>query len=360
MAGASRRSIVSAARGGFVRRAGAAALAVSLAAGAALAETDPATGAGGAEKRPTLAVLDFPMDEVHLHGVGGDRARPGGGAGEAAIDLDFDLVENLQDGFLAKIEEILTQGRRFDVLDRTRPEVYEAEKRILRSEDAGDGERARLGQVLGADYLLFGEIDRISVEDRTRTIEVSGERYEGLAASAAVRFTALETATRRVAWSSALARDAMAPPGLSPERAAKAALDEVAAAVAREFTETLYPPRIAEVFDPRRFAINRGGATVSEGDLFEVFAEGDWLIDPDTGERLDRLEISAGVARVVAVKSKHSIAELISEGADIATGMVLRRRRVDSDAAEFGLPAAGPPGFRDDDGDGLPDYLNRL
>lgn len=312
-------------------------------------------------RRRTLAVLEFPVDEVHLYGAGGGRERTvAGRPAEIGVSVDFGLMRNLEDGFRARIEELLTQGRRFGVLDRRRGDVYEAEKRALLSPDTAAGERARLGRVLGADYLVYGAIDRIAVEGWERTIEISGERYSGLSASARVRFTVLATATRQVKWSSSLDIERAAQPGARPEIAAQALLDEIAAAIADELTENIYPPRIVEVLAPGQFALNRGGNTVAEGDVFEVFALGGWLTDPDTGERLDRLEISVGVARIVDVKPKYSLAELISEDVDLAREMVLRRRGAEASDSHGSRAAAGrQPGFQDDDGDGLPDYLNR-
>ena len=96
---------------------------------------------------------------------------------------------------------------------------------------------------------------------------------------------------------------------------------------------------------------------MGNGDLFEVFKVGDRLIDPDTGEPLGRIETSVGIAQIVDVKPKYSLAELVSGNADIARGMVLRRRRVD--AAPGAARVEAKPSFQDNDGDGLPDYLNR-
>ena len=60
--------------------------------------------------------------------------------------------------------------------------------------------------------------------------------------------------------------------------------------------------------------VNRGGNTVREDDLFEVFALGDKLVDPDTGERSGpHLETTAGIARIMAVKPKFSLAEMITD-----------------------------------------------
>ena len=310
-------------------------------------------------KRRRLAVLDFPMEEVHLYGVGGGRQlQVDGRAVRAGNDVDFKLVRKLQHGFRAKVEELLTQGRRFGVLDRKRPEVYEAEKQILASGDVDVGERARLGRVMGADYLVYGTIDRVAIENETRVIRATGERIDRSHGATKVRFTVLAAATRQVKWSSAITLERRLPPGLRPEAAAEALLEEVAVRMVDELTENIYPPRVTEVLAPGQFVVNRGGNTVQAGNVFEVFALGAWLLDPDTGERLDQLETSVGIARIVSVKPKYSIAELISEVVGLSRGMVLRRRQ--APAEEASRAPTRQRSFSDEDGDGIPDYLNRL
>ena len=308
--------------------------------------------------RRRIAVLEFPIGEVHLSGVGGDRERRAGGrVAETGVDVDFGLVRNLEDRFRAQIEAYLTQGRRFGVLDRDRPDVYAAERELLQSGDVDPGERARLGQVLGADYLVYGSVDRLLVEDRSDTLEITGEVRGGDAASVRVRFTVLAVATRQVKWSSAVVLDQAVRGSVHPEQLAETLLDTAAARIVDELTENIYPPKVTQVIGGGRFVVNRGGNTVGPGDLFEVFALGEWLVDPDTGEKLDRLETSVAVARVREVKPKYSIAEVISEPVELARGMVLRRR-----AAADGAPpsrARAEPTFEDVDGDGIPDYLNR-
>ena len=158
-------------------------------------------------------------------GVGGGRLQKiDGRVVRVGIDVDVQNVWNLQDEFRSSVEALLTQGRRFGVLDRSRPDVYEAEKQLLQSGDAGPGERARLGKVLGADYLLYGVIDRVVVEDQSKTIEITGERKNRLVGLAEIRFTVLATATRQVKWSSSIAMDRVFPARIHPEAAAAAVL----------------------------------------------------------------------------------------------------------------------------------------
>lgn len=316
---------------------------------------------GPAMKRRRISVIDFPMDEVHLYGVGGARQQHGGGrrVGEG-IDVDFQLVRNLQEGFRAKMEELLTQSRRFGVLDRRRADVYEAEKRLLKSPDVSVRERARLGKVLGADYVLYGAVHRVLVENQSRSIQLTGERVAQVYGSADVRFTVLAVATRQVKWSSSITLEKTSDTGaLRPEDFAHALLDDVAARIVDELTENIYPPKITKVMGEGQFVVNRGGNTVETGDVFEVFKQGDWVVDPDTGEKLDRLETSVGIAKIMTVKPKYSLAQLISESARLSKGMVIRRRRVEGHEGG-GLPQGeSKPDFSDEDGDGLPDYLIR-
>ena len=308
--------------------------------------------------RRRIVVLDFPTKDVHLYNVGGVRQkRVGNRRVQSGIDVDFSLVKNLERDFRANIEALLTQSRRFGVLDRKHSKNYKAEKIILQSIDTAPGERARLGKVLGADYLLYGIIDRVIIEDQSKTIEISGERKTLLAGSAKVRFTVLAVATRQIKWTSSISLDWVFYERLRPEIAAATILNKVAMKVVDELTENIFPPLVTKVVSPRRFVVNRGGNTTAVGDVYEVFALGDWLIDPDTGEALERLETAIGNARISIVKPKYSLAELISGKGPLSRGMVLRRQTVET--REVQVPASSAPVSKDSDGDGLPDFLNR-
>ena len=292
-------------------------------------------------KRRRIAVVDFPMDEVHLYGVGGARhQRSDGRATGAGVDVDFRLVRNLQEGFRAKMEELLTQGRRFGVLDRKRQDVYDLEKELLRSGDVSVRERARLGKVLGTDYMLYGSVHRVLVQDQSRSLQLTGERINEVYGAADIRFTVLAVATRQVKWSSSMTVERTSAVGaFRPEDFAHALLDDAASRIVEELTENIYPPKVTEVLGQGQFVVNRGGNTVDPGDVFEVFALGKWLKDPDTGERIDRIERSIGIARIVVVKPKYSVAQLISETAQLSNGMVLRRRRVEGSETDSVAPS---------------------
>ncbi|MDE0025792.1 MAG: hypothetical protein OXP69_15375 [Spirochaetaceae bacterium] len=346
-------------------RIGAVALCWALLAGLVHAQD---TGTAG--ERTRLAVLDFALDEIHLYGTGGGREqRSGGRVVKRGVDVDYDLIRNLQERFRARIEELLIHGRRFAVLDRRAGEIYEQEKRLLASDDVDPNEAARLGKVLGADYMLYGTVDRIEVTEERKTIVLTGETRVEVTATARLRYSLLTVATREIGWASSLELQYGVDEDLRTEQAAEMLLDRLALHVADEVADSVFPAKVAQVTGWGSFVVNRGGNTVREDDLFEVFALGEAVVDPDTGEDLGRLETTAGVARITSVKPKFSLAEMITDHGEIVRGMILRRfhgllgEPAGSDTRADQPRADGERNYRridtDGDGDGLPDYLNR-
>ena len=365
-------------------RIGAVALCCVVSAGVAVGQDT-----GAARERTRLAVLDFALDEIHLYGTGGGREqRSEGRVVKRGVDVDYDLIRNLQDRFRARIEELLIHAQRFAVLDRRAGEIYEREKRLLASDDVDAHEAARLGKVLGADYMLYGTVDRIEVTEERRTIVLTGETRTDVTVTARLRYTLLTVATREIGWASSLELQYGVDEELRTEQAAELLLDRLALHVADEVTESIFPPKVAQVTGWGSFVVNRGGNTVRADDLFEVFALGDAVVDPDTGENLGHLETVAGIARITSVKPKFSLAEMITDHGEIVRGMILRRfhgllgepvgqdggtaaqprsaeernyRRIDTDGDGDGLPdyLNRDASTGDSDGDGLPDYLNR-
>jgi hypothetical protein len=73
-----------------------------------------------------------------------------------------------------------------------------------------------------------------------------------------------------------------------------------------------------------QITLNRGqGAGVEVGQVLNVFAQGETLIDPDTQEVLGREEVLIGKVRIISVQPKFSTAEIL-EDFGINKGAVLR------------------------------------
>ncbi len=90
--------------------------------------------------------------------------------------------------------------------------------------------------------------------------------------------------------------------------------------------------RVADVIFPAKIiaktgkiaTLNRGDGTgIKAGDVFEVFALGEALIDPDTGENLGSEEIRIGKLKITRVTPKASQAEILEDNG-VAKGQILR------------------------------------
>lgn len=108
--------------------------------------------------------------------------------------------------------------------------------------------------------------------------------------------------------------------------------DEMMVGIARSMAEKI-ALHIADVIFPAKVlikrdnivTINRGeGGGVAEGDVFNVFAQGEELKDPDTGESLGREEVKVGQVKISQVNAKTSQAQVM-EDTGIDKGAVLRK-----------------------------------
>lgn len=109
--------------------------------------------------------------------------------------------------------------------------------------------------------------------------------------------------------------------------------DSLLLALTRRMAEKV-SQRVADVAFPAKIlaktgkmvTINRGDGTgIAVGQLWEVFALGEELKDPDTGVSLGREEVSVGKVRIQRVTPRTAQAEVSGEDLGIDRGAVVRR-----------------------------------
>ena len=271
-------------------------LSVLVSGGYALTATESAETVAQAR----LAVLDFALDEVHLSGAGDNRER-------RSLTPDLELRRDLRERLRTRIEGLLAPGDRLAALGRRAGE--------LRSSAVDPDEAARRGQVLGANHVLYGSVDRIEVRQRRKRIQLTGEIVSHLVATAQVHFSVLAVATRQTIWSSVLELEWVVVDEVHPERVADGLLDELAIQIAGAVSD------LAQL-----------GATV-------------------------------GPARIAGVKPRYSVVRMSTESAAGAVHGEFEPnyRRIGGDRDRDGIPdyLNRDAQTGDADNDGLPDYLNR-
>jgi len=88
---------------------------------------------------------------------------------------------------------------------------------------------------------------------------------------------------------------------------------EMSGKIANRVADVIFPPKVLSKRG-KQITINRGdGTDIVAGQIWNVFALGEELIDPDTGESLGREEILIGKVKIIGVLPKTSTAEIIED-----------------------------------------------
>ena len=113
--------------------------------------------------------------------------------------------------------------------------------------------------------------------------------------------------------------------GSTAAEIASAAMEHGAEKAVARIMEGILPFRIAQVAG-NTVVINQGGDTLHIGEYLGVYAQGDEITDPQTGEVIDRIEIPVGDIKITRVTPKLSYAEVYrGKIEDMPVGCVLRR-----------------------------------
>jgi curli biogenesis system outer membrane secretion channel CsgG len=212
-----------------------------------------------------------------------------------------------------RITAHLTQARRFAVVDRSQDNAYAHEMQLLQSGDAPLTERARLGQVIGADYIVTGKLRQTAATRSDRVIGITGEIVTNTTAgSAEADFQVIEIATRQIKWAG------------TARISGGGTIDQVGARIADEITQTIYPMRLIRFEDPDNLVINQGGDSLRAGQRFRAMVMEEMMIDPYTNEPLGQVEQEAGVVEIRRVDAKLSYAQLVSGHLPAPSGKVVQ------------------------------------
>lgn len=104
-------------------------------------------------------------------------------------------------------------------------------------------------------------------------------------------------------------------------------LQEVAAEIAgktvQKILDVIYPARIVSLTG-NILICNRGeGTNIAKGQIWNLYAVGEELTDPDTGESLGRKEVYVGKTKITQVNAKFSKGEVL-ENLGVTQGAILR------------------------------------
>jgi len=265
-----------------------------------------------ADSRRTLAVMPFHSDKRSFSLLG-DRT--------AAAKVEAELRNRILDQF--------TQSRRMNVLDREFGAEFQAEKALWLSDDAALAEQAKAGNVLGADYIVVGNIRNMRSTRHVKTLQLTGETIVSYSGSAQLDYKIILAATRQVKWSDSInlkLGDGDVRAMLKKYGSSQAGItSELAEQLAQKALANIYPMRVVAV-KGKTVVLNQGGKTLKKGDRLDVYFLGEEMFDPYTKESLGRLEEKIAVVKVVRVSAKTTYAKVVEGDAElIETDFIVRR-----------------------------------
>jgi len=257
---------------------------------------------------------------------------------EPGSDISHMLAQKLSVG--------LSETNKFAVLDREYILDFAHNRNILLSDDSSLEEKAKLGKVLGADYMIVGTISDIRLEIKQKTSSAIGHPIREYEADFVFDYRLIVGPTRRVRLADTVNLS------LETEEVKKLfkkwepedldfreLFDNLASKVANQVVETiidrLYPIRIASIDESGQIIVNQGGKRISQGLVLDVFTEDKEIFDIDTKESLGKTEVIIATIKIDKVVPRFSYAKLI-EGdlSKISEGLICRYQKTGAKTIE--------------------------
>ena len=239
----------------------------------------------------------------------------------------------------------ITQSRRFAVVDRTYVRDMANELGLIASKHTPLHEKVKLGNMLGADYLLVGTIQAADIHTDRSTNKLLGTSSSRRTAEFIVEYRIIVVGTSQIKWSDTQKAVIELGGSQSTRMALQDAIEKVTASIANALLENIYPIRVIDVAGSQSIALNQGGKTLHVGDRLDVMHLGKKMFDPYTKEPLGRSETKVATIEIVRVNAKTSYGRVVEGSA----GAIKRNdvcRRVKSGSSPSGQKQQDEPNWR--------------
>ena len=214
------------------------------------------------------------------------------------------ITTRISDSILSE----LNQSRKFAVLNRSFEKQFAKERAMLSSDKVSPAEASRLGNKLGADFIVLGKIYQLSFSKEDNGFY--GMESNNIEASIDLYYTVIEAATEKVMWS-----DTVTYKHKSTEELELVGdfVSGLSASIATNVLDVIYPIKIMKLSSEQNILLNQGGKRLSVGQIMEVYSPGESIIDPDTGIPIKIDGSKVAELEITLVKPKYSIARLVPE-----------------------------------------------
>jgi hypothetical protein len=243
-------------------------------------------------------------------------------------------LRRVAEGLDAQLRSAITATRKFRVVAGSNYKEQIDRQALMNSGtfNQDDPNAAKIGELRPPKYQVVTNIDDFQDVAQQLTIEGQGANTTGRNIRLSLVVTVIdinsgdEIETVPVTIQKRKVTERL--PGVSETGDTKDALlqnvtAEAAAVAANRVADVIYPAKIIALID-KTVTINRGdGTSVAVGQVWDAFALGENLVDPDTGAVLGKEEVPSGKIKITSVQPKFSKGTVI-EDKGIDKGQVLR------------------------------------
>jgi curli biogenesis system outer membrane secretion channel CsgG len=250
----------------------------------------------------------------------------------------LDKLERLNDSLNQHLLVAFKGLRKFDVIARSDLAELLKEQQLPTGVIVDPADRKALpGKIKGLDYLMLAAITDFSDAKDGVTIEGQGISVSRRTVQATMIIKLYDSTTgalieavdvpvqRQVKGTARIVREGFDNGAINDSLIEEAAI-ELAGKAAMRVNDVIYPAKILALTDGN-VTINRGETTgIAPNQIWEVFATGKELIDPDTGASLGKEEVKTGEIVITDVLPKFSKGRIIGENRGVDPGSIVRRR----------------------------------
>jgi hypothetical protein len=249
------------------------------------------------------------------------------------------------DAFTLALITRLTKTQKFDVIERAQLHKVFKEHKLTRLGLTDPTRAAKVGKLLGADYLVYSQISKWSFTDSNHKVAIVNNWRHDLTLLLVLDVRVVAVQTGKIVQSDKVQvrlqwRVTTRGPG-ALSLADEPCLQAQEQAVGDFLVQVLkaFPMKIIQVKDGVVFVNYGKGTGIQVGQVFEVCETGEALTDPDTGEVLGQSEKSVGRIKITELSARYCKATLLDGKA--SRGAVCKRYKGEKD-----WPPTSRPGGR--------------
>ena len=243
-------------------------------------------------------------------------------------------LTNITSRIADSITTELNQSRKFSVLNRSFEKQFSKERALWDSEQVSSSEASRLGQKLGADFIVLGKIYQLDFSKKNTNYY--GMNNSSIEATIDLYYTVIEAATEKVMWSDTVTYQHKS----AKEQAVVGEfVTGLSSSIVTNILDVIYPIKIMKLVNEGNVLLNQGGKRLSVGQRMEVYSSGESIMDPDTGMEIKIDGSKVAELEVTQVKPKYSIAKLVQGSGQYSS---LRVKAITRRVTDLASSAAAP------------------